>query len=111
MRDIHGEITHLSENKLKLVEKLAAAIHSGNYEEDCGKCHKELYRTFAQEYLTVIEDDGYRIVPVEPTGEMCEAGIEKVITQACQLSEDCEMTFNVYTCWKAMLDAYPKFTK
>jgi len=78
---------------MELVEIVARAIAAD--EDTPYRNHAALYRLSARAILTAIEASGRRIVPVEPTQKMIEAGLDHVTRGDI---------------WAAMLSASPKVT-
>lgn len=64
------------------------------------------HESLIRRVFTAIEARGLRIVPVEPTDRMIDAGHEKVICPAYVNAELCEAE----DVWSAMLTAAPKHT-
>ena len=89
----------------------ARSVHFGEADKTFIKDERwELCVTYARAAIaahkSAIEAQGLRIVPVEPTDRMIDAGHEKVICPAYVNAELCEAE----DVWSAMLTAAPKHT-
>jgi hypothetical protein len=72
-----------------------------------------LLKNAAEAHLAAIEKAGHRIVPVEPTKEMIEAGYDMQVADWPPRWSDDGCTPEKYTAqniWPAMLNAAPKVT-